>query len=78
MADYQLTSNNSTVIRTEDSAFIPNDPANRDWIEYQRWLAKGNEPAAYEAPPPPGPTTEQLLLETIAELLLRVSKLEGK
>jgi hypothetical protein len=66
------------VIRTEDSAFIPNDPDNLDWVRYQEWLEKGGTPAAYVAPPSPGPTTEQLLLETIAELLLRVSKLEGK
>lgn len=28
--------------------FIPNDPTNRDWIEYQDWLQEGNEPD----PPP--------------------------
>lgn len=24
--------------------FIPNNPDNRDWKEYQEWLALGNEP----------------------------------
>jgi hypothetical protein len=28
--------------RIEDTAFIPNDPKNRDWREYQDWLTKGN------------------------------------
>lgn len=48
---YQLTSTNRVVIRTADTASIPNDPANRDWIEYQAWLAEGNEPDPYVPPP---------------------------
>lgn len=27
---------------------VPNDPANADWQEYQRWLALGNEPLPAE------------------------------
>lgn len=33
----------------DDGAWIPADPANRDWLEYQEWLAAGNEPKPYEA-----------------------------
>ena len=40
MAEYQLTPTDS-VIRTADGAFIPADPANRDWVEYQQWLTDG-------------------------------------
>jgi hypothetical protein len=36
--------------RDEDGAFIPFDPANRDYQDYLAWLDEGNEPAAYVAP----------------------------
>jgi hypothetical protein len=64
MADYQLTATESSVIRTADQAFIPNDPANRDWVEYQKWLEDGGVPDPYVAPevPPPTPTPEQQVL----------------
>jgi len=39
---YKLTKNG--VIKLTDKAFIPNDPANKDWQEYQKWLKKGNTP----------------------------------
>jgi hypothetical protein len=35
------------VIDQETGANIPEDPANRDWQEYQSWLAEGNEPEPY-------------------------------
>jgi len=40
-----------TVLRVEDQAFIPFDPANRDYVDYCAWLAEGNEPD----PAPSGP-----------------------
>ena len=57
MAEYQLTATDA-VIRTADGATIPNDPANRDRAEYDKWLEDGGVPDPYVEPPPfvPEPT----------------------
>ena len=40
----------------EDGAWIPNDPANRDWAEYQEWLqTEGNVAQPFANMPPPTP-----------------------
>jgi len=47
---YQLVADSDAVLRVQDQAFIPDDPANRDRQEYDLWLAGGNTPDP--APPP--------------------------
>lgn len=41
---YKLIMNSNSVLRTADGATIPNDPYNKDWQAYQKWLAQGNTP----------------------------------
>ena len=35
-----------SIERLSDNAFIPLDPANRDYIEYLEWVAEGGIPEA--------------------------------
>jgi len=48
---YQELPNTTTILRLADNASIPDDPKNRDRIEYLAWRALGNLPAAYVPPP---------------------------
>ena len=68
---YQLTSGDC-IKRLADNAFIPPDPANVDFVQYQAWLDEGNTPEpAPEPEPVPELTTEQKLEAaglTVAEL----------
>lgn len=68
---YQLTSGDC-IKRLADNAFIPPDPANVDFAQYQAWLDEDNTPEpAPEPAPAPVLTTEQKLEAaglTVAEL----------
>jgi hypothetical protein len=38
------------VIRLSDNAFIPFDPDNQDFVQYQKWLNEGNQPLPADEP----------------------------
>ena len=54
VAGYTLTG--SSGVMRGDGAFVPVEPANADWQAYLAWLAAGNTPNPYVAPPPPPAT----------------------
>jgi hypothetical protein len=80
MSEYRLTETDVTVMRTADEAYIPNDPANIDWLEYQAWLDAGGVPDPYIPPAQPEPSlpkpeaTDALLYDHEN----RLRNLEGK
>ena len=38
------------ILRTADNAYIPFDPDNTDFVEYQKWLDAGNVPLPADEP----------------------------
>lgn len=61
---YKLTQS-ETIIRLSDNAFIPPDPANTDFAEYQKWVSEGNSPLpADPIPEPPTLTPEEKLKQS--------------
>ena len=61
---YTFTDAEESTLKREDEqgniAFVPTDPANRDYAEF---LASGAKAAPYVAPPEPAPLTAQQKLE---------------
>ena len=68
---YQLTTSDC-ILRLEDNAFIPQDPANTDYAAYLAWVEAGNTPEPAPEPEPPVVLTpaEKLAASglTVAEL----------
>lgn len=45
--NYKLTLNENMIQKIEDNGtvrWVPNDPSNKDWMDYQEWLGQENEP----------------------------------
>ena len=76
-AQYIYTFDNAeeTTLKREDeqgnTAFVPTDPANRDYAEF---LSSGATAAAYVAPEPPAPLTPE---QKLAASGLTVDELKG-
>ena len=68
---YKLT-NNTSIIRIEDNACIPNDPANTDFAQYLLW-AETNTPTPADPIPEPVELTPQ---EKLASAGLSVDELK--
>lgn len=76
---YKLTSS-TTIVRLQDNAFIPADLANTDYRDYLAWVAEGNTPIPYVAPPaavePPAPTLSELQAQ-LTLLTLQINNLSA-
>jgi hypothetical protein len=67
MAEYRQTADD-VIIRTEDGACIPSDPANRDRQAYDAWVEGGGKPDPYIPPPPavPGQISDRQFFQQLA------------
>jgi hypothetical protein len=72
---YKLT-NNESIIRIEDNAFIPNDPANTDFTQYLIW-AETNTPEPADPIPEPVELTPQEKLASAGLTVDELKKLLG-
>jgi hypothetical protein len=70
---YQLTTSDC-ILRLEDNAFIPPDPANTDYAAYLEWVEAGNTP---EPAPEPEPPVELTPAEKLAASGLTVAELKS-
>ena len=66
---YQLT-NTSTITRLTDSANIPADPANTDYVQYLQWLSESNTPLPCVEPIIGTPTAVTMVQARLALLAI--------
>ena len=66
--NYKFLQRSSGVQRLSDGAFIPNDVGNRDWKEYQVWVASGNVTQAADPPSTPAQILADLRVAALTYL----------
>jgi hypothetical protein len=76
MTHYKITQEN-TILRLSDNAFIPPDPANTDYQQYLKWLEEGNTPLPPDPIPEPEPLTPQQKLEAAGLTIEELKELLG-
>jgi hypothetical protein len=55
MSTYKLLTTNA-ILRVDDATTIPSVAGNRDYQEYLRWIAAGNQPLPADPPSPTPPS----------------------
>ena len=73
---YKLLQNGG-VQRLSDGASIPPSTGNRDWQEYQDWIAEGNTPLPADLPPPPPPPRQQIITRLRADPVFKAQVIES-
>lgn len=77
---FKLVANHpETIYRVDDGAWIPVDPRNVDFQEYQKWLAAGNTPLPADIPEsaPKVVTAEDVLTLLQTKNLVTKSEADG-
>lgn len=65
------------VLRVDDNTSIPNNNDNRDWQEYQEWLAESNTPLPADPPPAPLTTRQKIIQRLRRDPILKAQVIDS-